>query len=117
LYFKRALEIKKKELCDNKVERIKDLYIYYNNISNFPFINPEYIYDIYSKIKSECQKHNNVQFLEFLEYFKKTYLISYEIVNWNYYDNIEHIINNVSETFNKYLKKFFAKKLIFFFNY
>ena len=35
----------------NKVEKIKDLYIYYNKISNFPFINPENIYDIYSKIK------------------------------------------------------------------
>ena len=88
-HFKRALQIlKKKELCGNKVEKIKDLYIYYNNISNFPFINPEYIYDIYSKIKSECQEHNYVQFLEFLEYFKKTYLISFETENWNYYDNI-----------------------------
>jgi len=113
-HFKRALEIKKKELCGDKVEKIKDLYIYYNNISNFPFINPEYIYDIYSKIKSECQEHNYVQFLEFLEYFKKTYLINYETENWNYYDNIEHITNNVSETFNKYLKKLFAKKTNFF---
>ncbi|KAG4105748.1 hypothetical protein H8356DRAFT_1418532 [Neocallimastix lanati (nom. inval.)] len=113
-HFKRALEIKKKELCGDKVEKIKDLYIYYNNISNFPFINPEYIYDIYSKIKSECQEHNYVQFLEFLEYFKKTYLINYETENWNYYDNIEHITNNVSETFNKYLKKLFAKKPTFF---
>ena len=50
----------------NKVEKIKDLYIYYNNISNFPFINPVYIYDIYSKIKSECQEHNYIQFLKFL---------------------------------------------------
>ncbi|KAG4091132.1 hypothetical protein H8356DRAFT_1408380 [Neocallimastix lanati (nom. inval.)] len=111
---KYSLEIKKKELCGNKVEKIKDLYIYYNNISNFPFINPEYIYDIYSKIKSECQEHNYVQFLEFLEYFKKTYLINFETENWNYYDNIEHITNNVSETFNKYLKKLFAKKPTFF---
>ncbi|KAG4102047.1 hypothetical protein H8356DRAFT_1421616 [Neocallimastix lanati (nom. inval.)] len=96
------------------LEKIKELYIYYNNISNFPFINPEYIYDIYSKIKSECQEHNYVQFLEFLEYFKKTYLINFETENWNYYDNIEHITNNVSETFNKYLKKLFAKKPTFF---
>ncbi|KAG4107787.1 hypothetical protein H8356DRAFT_1416198 [Neocallimastix lanati (nom. inval.)] len=113
-HFKRALEIKKKELCGDKVEKIKDLYIYYNNISNFPFINPEYIYDIYSKIKSECQEHNYVQFLEFLEYFKKTYLIYFETENWNYYENIEHITNNASETFNKYLKKLFTKKPTFF---
>ena len=55
-----------------------------------------------------------VQFLEFLEYFIKTYLINFETENWNYYDNIEQITNNVSETFNKYLKKLFAKKLTFF---
>ncbi|KAG4099326.1 hypothetical protein H8356DRAFT_936929, partial [Neocallimastix lanati (nom. inval.)] len=66
------------------------------------------------KTKSECQEHNYVQFLEFLEYFKKTYLINFETENWNYYDNIEHITNNVSETFNKYLKKLFAKKPTFF---
>ncbi|KAL6608912.1 hypothetical protein U3516DRAFT_873222 [Neocallimastix sp. 'constans'] len=45
---------------------------------------------------------------------KKTYLINFETENWNYYDNIEHITNNVSETFNKYLKKLFAKKPTFF---
>ncbi|KAG4090608.1 hypothetical protein H8356DRAFT_1431061 [Neocallimastix lanati (nom. inval.)] len=84
-HFKRALEIKKKK--------------------NYVVIN---------KIKSECQEHNYVQFLEFLEYFKKTYLINFETENWNYYDNIEHITNNVSETFNKYLKKLFAKKPTFF---
>ncbi|KAG4090279.1 hypothetical protein H8356DRAFT_1431274 [Neocallimastix lanati (nom. inval.)] len=45
---------------------------------------------------------------------KKTYLINFETENWNYYDNIEHITNNVSETFNKYLKKLFAKNQLFF---
>ncbi|KAL6635928.1 hypothetical protein U3516DRAFT_848454 [Neocallimastix sp. 'constans'] len=38
-----------------------------------------------------------------------------ETENWNYYDNIEHITNNVSETFNKYLKKLSAKKKTTFF--
>ncbi|ORX99476.1 hypothetical protein LY90DRAFT_519895 [Neocallimastix californiae] len=73
-----------------------------------------HLYLVINKIKSECQEHNYVQFLEFLEYFKKTYLINFETENWNYYDNIEQITNNVSETFNKYLKKLFAKKLTFF---
>ncbi|ORY54911.1 hypothetical protein LY90DRAFT_507331 [Neocallimastix californiae] len=71
-------------------------------------------YKTKSKIKSECQEHNYVQFLEFLGYFKKTYLINFETENWNYYGNIEHITNNVSETFNKNLKKLFAKKPTFF---
>ncbi|KAL6612642.1 hypothetical protein U3516DRAFT_751726 [Neocallimastix sp. 'constans'] len=34
------------------------------------------------------KEHNYVQFFEFLEYFKKAYLISYETESWNYYDNI-----------------------------
>ncbi|KAG4090031.1 hypothetical protein H8356DRAFT_1410503 [Neocallimastix lanati (nom. inval.)] len=42
-------------------------------------------------------------------------IIIFEIENWNYYDNIEHIYNyNASESFNKYLKKLFAKKPFFF---
>ena len=53
-------------------------------------------------------------FQNFQNILKKTYLINFETENWNYYDNIEHITNNVSETFNKYLKKLFAKKPTFF---
>ncbi|KAL6608803.1 hypothetical protein U3516DRAFT_873320 [Neocallimastix sp. 'constans'] len=61
---------KKNELYDNKVERIKDLYIF------------------------------------IIKIFRNE--------NWNYYDNIEHLTNNVSESFNKYLKKLFSKKPTFF---
>ncbi|KAL6628291.1 hypothetical protein U3516DRAFT_536283, partial [Neocallimastix sp. 'constans'] len=75
----------------------------YQNLSNFPFINPEYIYDIYNIIKGKFQEHNYVQFLEFSEYFKKTSLINYETENWIHYDNIDHITNNVLESFKKYL--------------
>ena len=56
-------KLKKKELCGNKVEKIKDLYIYYNNISNFPFINHEYIYNIYSKHKKVIV--NNIIMINF----------------------------------------------------
>jgi len=44
----------KNKLCFNERENNNDLYIYYKNISNFAFINPKYINDIYDKIKSEC---------------------------------------------------------------
>ena len=37
----------------------------------------------------------------FLKKKKKIYIINYEIEKWNYYDNIEHIINNASEINNK----------------
>ena len=46
-----------------KFEKIKDLYIYYNNISNFPFINHEYIYNIYSKQKKVIA--NNIIMINF----------------------------------------------------
>ena len=46
-----------------KFEKIKDLYIYYNNISNFPFINHEYIYNIYSKQKKVSA--NNIIMINF----------------------------------------------------
>jgi len=42
-----------------KLKKIKYLYIYYKKyfkLSFFLFTNPKYIYDIYSKIKSEYQE-------------------------------------------------------------
>ncbi|KAG4100575.1 hypothetical protein H8356DRAFT_1422669 [Neocallimastix lanati (nom. inval.)] len=78
----------------------------YNSIKIPPKIIHCYLEKVISNTADKYQEHNYVQFSEFLEYFKKKiYLISYETKNWNYYDNIEHITNNVSETFNKYLKK------------
>ena len=70
-HFKRSLEIKKNEFCYIKVVSNYNIYVYYKFISNLPFVNPEYIYDIYEIIKLECQKNNYDQFLKFLEYFKK----------------------------------------------
>ncbi|KAG4091620.1 hypothetical protein H8356DRAFT_1313096 [Neocallimastix lanati (nom. inval.)] len=61
---------------------------WYKTISNLPFINPEYIFDIYVKIKSI--KNNYCQFLKFLEYFYKTYLVGYDMKVWNYL--ITHVI-------------------------
>jgi len=113
-HYKRALEAKFNKLINNEVECNINLYIDYKYISNFPFINPEYIYDIYNKIKSKCHEHNYVQFLEFLEYYKNTYLIDYKIKYWNYYNNIRHITNNASESYNNHLNKLFPNKPTFF---
>jgi len=52
--------------------------------------------------------------LEFLEYFEISYLKDNETKHWNYYDNIEHITNNASESFNNYLNDLFPKKSIIF---
>ena len=55
-------------------------------------------FDIYSKLRYGI--NNTDQFLKFLDFFlkKKKNLKYYK--NWNYYNNIEHITNNVSEFFN-----------------
>ena len=79
-------------------ENYDALYKEYKAISNFPFINPDYIVEIFYKIKNKCKENNLEQFLIFLEYFEKTYLINYKINEWNYFNCIEHITNNAMES-------------------
>jgi len=54
-----------------------------------------------------CQIYYYFHFLNFLEYFNKTYLYKYDIQYWKYYNDIYHITNNVPESFNNYYKKMF----------
>jgi len=103
-----------KKLCYNEVKNDNNIFIYYKAISNLPFINPEYIFDIYVIIKIKSIKNNYCRFLKFLEYFYKTYLIDYDMKFWNYYNNMEHITNNTSELLNNYLNNLFPKKPSFF---
>ncbi|KAG4107239.1 hypothetical protein H8356DRAFT_1387266 [Neocallimastix lanati (nom. inval.)] len=113
-HYKKSLEIKKNKLCYNEVKNNNNIFIYYKAISNLPFINPEYIFDIYVIIKIKSIKNNYCQFLKFLEYFYKTYLIDYDMKIWNYYNNIEHITNNASESLNNYLNNLFPTKPSFY---
>ena len=97
-----------------------DVYIYYKAISNLPFINSNYIFDIYIIIKRIYQKKKYNNFLQFLEYFNKNYLLKYNVNNWIYYENIEHSTNNASEFYNSYLNNIFPNKPLFYkliFNY
>ncbi|ORY01450.1 hypothetical protein LY90DRAFT_519720 [Neocallimastix californiae] len=52
-HYKNLLEIKKNELCRNEVNDDEKIFNYYKGISNLPFINPEYIMDIFSLIKTK----------------------------------------------------------------
>ncbi|ORY81110.1 hypothetical protein LY90DRAFT_500205 [Neocallimastix californiae] len=113
-HYKQSLRHHKNKICYNEVNHNRDLYVYYNAILNLPFINPNYILDIFHKIKKSCIENNYNQFLIFLEYFRKTYLIHYDIENWNYYNNIEHITNNASESYNNYIGSLFLKKSTYF---
>ncbi|KAL6628888.1 hypothetical protein U3516DRAFT_793478 [Neocallimastix sp. 'constans'] len=107
-------KIKKNELCRNEVNDDEKKFNYYKGISNLPFINPEYIMDIFSLIKTKSIEKNSCQFLKFLEYFYETYLIVYDMKSWNYYNNIEHITNNASESLNNSLNKLFLMKPNFY---
>ena len=114
-HYKRALESNKNHICNIEMDaNEKDLYKEYKAISNLPFINPEYIVEIYKEIKNKCKTNNYVQFLKFLEYFEENYLNGYKINEWNYYYCIEHITNNASESFNKYLNYLIPTKPNFY---
>jgi len=113
-HYKRLLEIKKDELCHDEVKNDKKIFNYYKAISNLPFINPEYIMDIYVLIKTKSNEKNSCYFLKFLEYFYNTYLFGYDIKSWNYYNNMEHITNNASESLNNSLNKLFPMKPNFY---
>ena len=96
-HYKRLLRNKKK-ICYKEVKDNNILKSYYKAISNLPFINPQYIYDIFYKIKFTCEGYGSTctQFLKFLDYFEKTFLKNYNIKYWNYYNKIEHTTNNAS---------------------
>ncbi|KAL6597211.1 hypothetical protein U3516DRAFT_803728 [Neocallimastix sp. 'constans'] len=97
-----------------KLNDDEKIFNYYKGISNLPFINPEYIMDIFSLIKTKSIEKNSCQFLKFLEYFYETYLFGYDMKSWNYYNNIEHITNNASESLNNSLNKLFPMKPNFY---
>ncbi|KAL6588656.1 hypothetical protein U3516DRAFT_773348 [Neocallimastix sp. 'constans'] len=82
-HYKKLLDQKKNKLCYNEVKNDNNIFIHYKAISNLPFINPEYIFDVYVIIKIKSIKNNFCQFLKFLEYFYKTYLIDYDMKIWN----------------------------------
>ncbi|KAL6604182.1 hypothetical protein U3516DRAFT_841665 [Neocallimastix sp. 'constans'] len=109
-------KLKKNKLCSNEVKNDNNIFIYYKASSNLLYINPEYIFDIYVIIKIKSIKNNYFQFLKFIEYFYKTYLVNYDIKIWNYYNNMEHITNNASESFNNYLHNLFPAKPSLFMN-
>ncbi|KAG4104615.1 hypothetical protein H8356DRAFT_1357683 [Neocallimastix lanati (nom. inval.)] len=81
-----------KKLCYNEVKNDNNIFIYYKAISNLPFINPEYIFDIYVIIKIKSIKNNYCRFLKFLEYFYKTYLIDYNMKAINKANKISILI-------------------------
>ncbi|KAG4097787.1 hypothetical protein H8356DRAFT_1331015 [Neocallimastix lanati (nom. inval.)] len=100
-------------------ERDENFMIYKNsNIiifqSSFPIPNrilpPKILqYDFEKGISNVAIKiFSNITIKYFIWHYKrslKTCLYKYNIQYWNYYNDINHITNNASESFNNYLKK------------
>jgi len=72
------------------------------------YINVSLTYFYCSRLYYRCV----VKYL--MKYFKKTYLLSYEIKEWNYFDNIENITNNACESYNNYINSYLNKKPTFY---
>ncbi|KAL6632239.1 hypothetical protein U3516DRAFT_871981 [Neocallimastix sp. 'constans'] len=95
-------ELNKQRTYEVLVEEIKKNAKKNNNIIITPKnFHCDFEKDISNTAKKvEYLEHKYDNFLEFLEYFEIIYLNDYEIKHWNYYDNIEHIANYASESFN-----------------
>jgi len=87
------------------------LYALYKCLTNLPFINSEYIFELFNFIKSKSE--NNEHFKDYLKYFKDNYLIKYDVGEWNYYDNIENTTNNCCESYHNKLNNYLIKNLLF----
>ena len=100
-------------ICKTDINNNDDLFILYNCIRNF-MCEPEYIPLVFKKIENEAKKINNINFLNFIKYFKDTYIKKFNPESWNYYENYRHITNNSCESYNAQLNKLFDKKSNFY---
>ncbi|KAG4101166.1 hypothetical protein H8356DRAFT_1422047 [Neocallimastix lanati (nom. inval.)] len=72
----------------------------------FPNINIKYCVWHY---KRSLEKQKNI-----LCYHEVKNNNDYNVNNWNYYENIEHLTNNASESYNSYLNIIFPNKPLFY---
>ncbi|KAG4099871.1 hypothetical protein H8356DRAFT_1423473 [Neocallimastix lanati (nom. inval.)] len=72
----------------------------------FPNINIKYCVWHY---KRSLEKQKNI-----LCYHEVKNNNDYNVNNWNYYENIEHLTNNASEFYNSYLNNIFPNKPLFY---
>ena len=76
-----------------------------------PFIDPNYVEDLFNKIKEKNTINN---FNHFFDYLEDNYIDKYGIKNWNYFENIKNTINNCCEAYNNKLNNLFNKKPTYF---
>ena len=76
-----------------------------------PFIDPNYVEDLFNKIKEKNTINN---FNHFFDYLEDNYIDKYGIKNWNYFENIENTTNNCCEAYNNKLSNLFNQKPTYF---
>ena len=101
-------------ICKTDINNNDDLFILYNCIRNLYMCEPEYIPLVFKKRENEAKAINNINFLNFIKYFKDTYIKKFTPESCNYYENYRHITNNSCESYNAQLNKLFDKKSNFY---
>jgi SHS2 domain-containing protein len=110
-HLKRALNLKKNELCKTVIDNEDKYFILYNMITNLYLCEPNYVVSVFNKIKIETE---NESFINFLTYVEETYIKKFGYKNWNYFKNVTHATNNSCESYNNKLNGLFKVKPIFF---
>ena len=74
------------------------------------FIKPEFVFDVFYRLKEDVKGINDPILNEFYIYFEKEYILNYEVDNWNYYLQKKHFTNNSCEIYNSKLLRLFDYK-------
>ena len=61
-------------ICKTDINNNDDLFLLNNCIRNLYMCEPEYIPLVFKKIENEAKTINNINFLNFIKYFKDTYI-------------------------------------------
>ena len=106
----RNIELKRKKLFGDYSNHSIESYNIIKRIKTLVYIDPNYIKDVFNLISEDSEnlgeKENN--FVN--NYFKKTYIEKFNIIEWNYYKVFDHRTNNACESYNHILNSKFNKK-------
>ena len=110
-HIKRALILKKKEICKEEVAACDNCYILYNMLCNLYLCPIEYVVIFFCKIKNNS---DNERFDEFIKYYEDYYINLYNYKRWNFFDNPRNITKNSCEAYDRKINGIFKVKPTFF---
>ena len=95
-------------MAQRKIKGIESLNIF-KRIQTLCYIDPNYVKDCFELISEDAEEDDkDDKFVN--EYFKKTYLEKYNIIDWNYFKIFDHRTNNVYESYHHILNSKFNYK-------